>query len=40
VDLVTSHVVREIIERGCESIERDLNAKRAREAGTAVTRVG
>lgn len=24
VDLVTSHVVREIIERGCESIERDL----------------
>jgi len=23
VDLVTSHVVREIIERGCESIERD-----------------
>jgi len=24
VDLVTFHVVREIIERGCESIERDL----------------
>jgi predicted DNA-binding protein len=24
VDLVTSHVVRELIERGCESIEREL----------------
>jgi predicted DNA-binding protein len=24
VDLVTSHIVREIIERGCESIEREL----------------
>jgi predicted DNA-binding protein len=24
VDLVTSHIVREIIERGCESLERDL----------------
>jgi DNA invertase Pin-like site-specific DNA recombinase len=24
VDLVTSHVVRELIERGCESVERDL----------------
>ena len=24
VDLVTSHVLREIIERGCESIEREL----------------
>jgi predicted DNA-binding protein len=24
VDLVSSHVVREIIERGCESIEREL----------------
>jgi predicted DNA-binding protein len=24
VDLVTSHLVRQIIERGCESIERDL----------------
>jgi len=24
VDLVTSHVVREIIERGCDSMERDL----------------
>lgn len=24
VDLVSSHVVREIIERGCDSIEREL----------------
>jgi len=27
VDLVTSHVVREIIERGCESFERELRRK-------------
>ena len=24
VDLVTSHLVRQILERGCESIEREL----------------
>jgi hypothetical protein len=24
VELVTSHIVREIIERGCDSIEREL----------------
>jgi hypothetical protein len=24
VDLVTSHVVRELIERGCDSLEREL----------------
>ena len=24
VDLVSSHVVREILERGCESLEREL----------------
>jgi predicted DNA-binding protein len=27
VDLVTSHVVREVIERGLDSIERDLSRK-------------
>jgi predicted DNA-binding protein len=27
VDLVTSHVVREVIERGLDSIERDLGRK-------------
>lgn len=27
VDLVTAHVVRQVIERGCESIERDLRNK-------------
>jgi predicted DNA-binding protein len=27
VDLLTSHVVREVIERGLESIERDLGRK-------------
>jgi predicted DNA-binding protein len=27
VDLVTSHVVREVIERGLESLERDLGRK-------------
>jgi predicted DNA-binding protein len=26
VDQVTSHVMRQIIERGCESMERDLKA--------------
>jgi len=27
VDLVTSHVVREVIERGLDSMERDLGRK-------------
>ena len=27
VDLVYSHIVRQIIERGCESIERELRLK-------------
>jgi hypothetical protein len=27
VDLVTSHVVREVIERGLDSIERDLGRR-------------
>jgi predicted DNA-binding protein len=27
VELVTSHTIREIIERGCESIERELRLK-------------
>jgi hypothetical protein len=27
VDLVTAHVVREVIERGLDSIERDLGRK-------------
>ena len=30
VDLVTSHVVREVIERGLNSVERDLSRKELR----------
>ena len=28
VELVTSHVVRELIERGCESLEQELKSQR------------
>ena len=27
VELVTSHIIRQVIERGCESIERELKLK-------------